>query len=103
MSGCDFHIYNLIAAETMAKQLSFVEWEQVRRSAGTRATAVEIWEKLKAARAKRSLPPPDLTTIRRFLKGKTHRLEARENCGRVPDLHTAERVEDGENTHRADC
>ena len=83
----------------MAKQLSSVEREQVRRSAGTRATAAEIWKKLKAARAKRSLPPPDLTTIRRFLKGKTHRLDARENRGRVP-IYTRQNVLKMEKTRK---
>ena len=83
----------------MAKQFSCGEREQVRRAAGARATAAEIWKKLKAARAKRGLPPPDLTTIRRFLKGNTHRLDAHETRGRGP-IYTRQNVLKMEKTRK---
>jgi hypothetical protein len=68
----------------MAKQLSQAEREEARRLAGARTTPLEIWKKLKAARSKRKVAPPDLTSVRRFLKGKTHRQDIEENRGRTP-------------------
>jgi hypothetical protein len=68
----------------MAKQLSQAEREEARRLAGGRTTPLEIWKKLKAARSKCKVAPPDLTSVRRFLKGKTHRQDIEENRGRTP-------------------
>ena len=68
----------------MAKQLSQAEREEARRLAGARTTPLEIWKKLKAARSKCKVAPPDLTSVRRFLKGKTHRQDIEENRGRAP-------------------
>ena len=83
----------------MAKQLSQVEREQARRLAGNRATPVQIWHQLKAARAKRRLPPPDVTSIRRFLKGKTHRFDVEEKRGRV-SIYTRSNVLKMEKTRK---
>jgi hypothetical protein len=66
----------------MGKQLSPAEREEARRLAGDRLGPIEIWKKLKAKRAKNRTAPPDLTSVRRLLKGKTHRQDQAETRGR---------------------
>ena len=57
----------------MAPQLSQVEREEIRRLAGRRVTSKEILKTLTSFRAKCKLPAPDITSVCRAVKGKTHR------------------------------
>ena len=70
----------------MAKHLSPTERDEARRLAGQRMPVIDIWRKLTAARGGRRQAPPDLTTIRRFLKAQTHRQDAPETRGRKHTL-----------------
>ena len=73
----------------MAKQFSPAERDVARRMAGSRKAPVDIWKKLKEMRAKRRLPAPDLTSVRRLLKCVTHRADAPESRGRKAKLGRA--------------
>ena len=66
----------------MGKPLSPEERDEARRLAAMRLTPIEVWENLKAQRAQRKIEPPDLTTLRRFLKGKTYSAAGQETRGR---------------------
>ena len=57
----------------MAPQLSQVEREEIRRLAGRRVASKEILKTLTFLRAKCKLPAPDITSVRRVVKGNTHR------------------------------
>jgi hypothetical protein len=83
----------------MAKQLSVSEREEARRLAGKRLTPLEIYKKLKAARAKSRVAPPDITSVRRFLKGTTHRQDTKEKRGR-PKVFTRRNVLKMEKTRK---
>jgi hypothetical protein len=66
----------------MGKPLTIAEREEARRLLGQRLSPVEIYKKIAAARARQRQDPPDLTTVRRFLKAKTHRADKPETRGR---------------------
>ena len=65
----------------MGKQLTSIELE-ARRLFGQRLSPVEIHKRIAAARARQRQDPPVLTTVRRFLKAKTHRADKPETRGR---------------------
>ena len=73
-------------SSAMGLPLTPAEREEVRRLAGQRASAVDIHKTISAKRARRRMDPPDLTTVRRFLKGNTHRQDKNETRGRKPAL-----------------
>ena len=50
---------------------------------------IEIYEKLKQQQQRKQIQPPDLTTVRRALKGKTHRRAIKETRGRKKLLSAA--------------
>ena len=62
----------------MAPQLSQVEREEIRRLAGRGSTSTEIWKTLTSLRSKRKLPVPDITSVRRAMRSKTHRQDVEE-------------------------
>ena len=58
----------------------------MRRLVGEHKSATEVWGTLKAMRARRREPPPDLTTVRRLMKGCTHKVGVAEKRGRRAKL-----------------
>ena len=83
----------------MAPQLSQVEREEIRRLAGRGSTPAEILKTLTSLRSKPKLPAPDLTSFRRAMRGKTHRQDVEEACGR-PRKHTRRNVLKMEKTRK---
>ena len=77
--------YSRFQFGNMGKQLS-PEEDEAHRHAALRLTPTEVWEKSKVERARRRIAPPDLTTVRHFLKGKTHTTAAHETRSLVPSL-----------------
>ena len=65
-------------------QLTEKEQIKCRILVGKGHTPGEITEKLGDARAKRTppVPPPDVTSVRRYLRGVTHRVGMKETRGR---------------------
>ena len=59
---------------TLAEQDTLMEWRQ-------KFTPIQIHYKLQRLRARRNIACPDLTAVRKFLKGKTHRRGAIETRG----------------------
>ena len=59
---------------TLAEQDTLMEWRQ-------KVTQIQIHYKLQRLRARRNIAYPDLTAVRKFLKGKTHRRGAIETRG----------------------
>ena len=66
----------------MAPQLPQVEREEIRRLDGRRVTSKEILKTLTSLCAKCKLPAPDITSVRRAVKGKTHRQDVEETRAR---------------------
>ena len=75
----------------MTPQLSQVERKEIRRLVGRRVTSKEILKTLTSLRAKHKLSAPDITSVRRAMKGKTHRQDVEEARGR-PRKHTRRNV-----------
>lgn len=70
----------------MAPHLSVIELGRMQVLLGRGRTAIQIRDALAAQRARRGVEPPDLTTVRRALKGKTFRRGLPEARGRKPKL-----------------
>jgi hypothetical protein len=66
----------------MGKQITPAEREVARRLAGNKIEPVAIHAKLNTKRAKQHVPLLDLTSVRRFLRGLTHRVDKQETRGR---------------------
>ena len=70
----------------MGKPLTPAERDEARRLASQQLTPTEVWKKWTAKRAQKRAVPPNLTTVRRFLKGKTYSVAAAETRGRKRKL-----------------
>ena len=70
----------------MVQHFTPAERDEARRLAGEKKTPIEIWANLKALRARRHVPPPDLTSVRRLLRGKTFKESVEEARGRRAKL-----------------
>ncbi|CAE8645805.1 unnamed protein product [Polarella glacialis] len=66
----------------MAPHLTAKELDRSQVMSAKSKTPVEIHAALFASRSSRNVPGPDLTTVRRALKGDTHRRGAKETRGR---------------------
>ena len=81
----------------MGKHLSDTEMDNIQKWKASSWTAVQIHKRLSTDRGRRRQAPPDLTIVRRFVKGKTFKQSATETLGRkkslsVADLRTMDRV-----------
>ena len=73
-------------SESMGKPLSPKEQDNIQKWSGAGLTPVRIHDKLHKARLAKRQPGPDLTTVRRLLKGKTFKKAAQEKRGRLRRL-----------------
>lgn len=71
-------------------QLAKMELDRAFSLASKGKTPVEIHEKLETSRKRRGQTGPDLTTVRRALRGRTHNRGAMESRGRKTKLTDAQ-------------
>ena len=64
----------------MAPHLTFIAQDKLIEW-GQKFTPIQVHQKLQAFRARRNIQCPDLTAVRKFLKGKAHRRGAVETRG----------------------
>ena len=74
----------------MAPQLTKLELDRAFLHLGKGATPVEIHAKLRKSRALREEDGPDVTSVRRALRGSTHKRGRKETRGRKPSLSVAQ-------------
>ncbi|MBN70118.1 MAG: hypothetical protein CME32_12675 [Gimesia sp.] len=96
-----------LAALAMGKPLTDVEMDSIQKWKADSLTPIGIHTLLVKERKRRRQEGPDLTTVRRFVKGKTHKRSATETRGRKPsltktNLKTMDRTRDKLIT-KADC
>ncbi len=92
---------------TMRKQFTDAELDKILKWKADSRTPIEIHNQLVKDRKRLKQKGPDLTTVRRFLKGSTHQRSATETRGRKraltpTNLKTMDRVRD-ELLTKADC
>ena len=68
------------------KHLSDKEMDNIQKWKASSWAAVQIHKRLSTDRGRRRQAPPDLTTVRRFVKGKTSKRSATETRGRKKSL-----------------
>ena len=73
----------------MGKQLSDTEMDNMQKWKSDSWTMTQIHKRLSTDRGRRRQAPPDLTTVRRFVKGKTFKRSATETRGRKKSLSAA--------------
>ena len=70
----------------MAPQFTLAEVDFMQQQAAAGHKPPEVLRRMAQRRARRGLAPPDATSVRRVLKGKTHARAKTETRGRKPSL-----------------
>ena len=70
----------------MGKPMSPKEQDNIQKRSGAGRFPLAIHDRLHRARLAKRQPGPDLTTVRRLLKGKTFKKAAQEKRGRPRSL-----------------
>ena len=86
----------------MVLQLAKKEVDLVHAPAGKGKMPTEILARVASLRARRGVGPPDISSVRRLLRGKTHRVGVVESCGRKPTLTKTDGRTDGRTDARVD-
>ena len=70
----------------MAPQFTLAEVDFMQQQAAAGHKPPEVLRRMAQRRARRGLAPPDATSVRRVLKGKTHARAKTETRGRKPSV-----------------